>query len=61
MACGRRGRKSLGALRTMAGVIAGLRRMDAMDVAQVCIDHQRAWTVGYEIVKRQVHSGRRRS
>ena len=42
MAFGRRGRKSLGALRTMAGVIAGLRRMDALDIAQVCIDRQRA-------------------
>lgn len=60
-ALGQRVRKSLGALWTMAGVIAGLRRTDALGAAQVCIDRQRAWTIGYEIVKCQVHSGRRRS
>lgn len=45
------------ALGTMAGVINGLRRMDAWGVAQVRIDRQRARTIGYEIVQAEVHIG----
>ena len=61
MALGRRVRTGRGALWTTAGVIAGLRRTYVCDVAKVCIDCQRAWTIGYEIVEAQLHVDRRRS
>ena len=61
MALEQRVRTGRGALWTTSGVKAGLRRTDACNVAQVCIDGQRAWTTGYESVEAQVHVGRRRS
>ena len=56
MALRQRVRTGLGDLWTMAGVIAGLRRTDACGVARVCIDRQRARTIGYEIVQAEVHN-----
>ena len=61
MALERSVRTGRGAPWTMSGVIAALGRTDACSVAQVCIDCQRVWTAGYEIVEAQVHIGRRRS